>query len=331
MDNARTESLPPPPGVVSSIKAGFDAIAAHAAAILLPFTLDLFLWLGPRLSMEKLFLSIQTDVISIWRAGGVSGADIQRVSEWYSAMLPKVKLFWLVRTIPIGITSLLFSRDVTQTPLGAPSILSVKSDADLLGWMFSLTLIGWIGGGLYFRLISRLVAANDQEKPVGLVRAIGQTILLSIFWAGIGMVLGLPLVVILSLLVQVSSVVAQIAILFFSFLSMWIVVPLFFWPHGVFVKKQNALMSIFSSVRLARLSLPTSSIFVLTIFLLSVGLNFLWSIPPADSWMTLVGILGHAFVTTALLAASFIYYRDMNSWLQVVMERMKSSAGMKRV
>ncbi len=39
--------------------------------------------------------------------------------------------------------------------------------------------------------------------------------------------------------------------------------------------------------------------------------------------MGLVGIAGHAFVTTALLAASFIYYRDMNNWLEIVFERMK--------
>jgi hypothetical protein len=72
-----------------------------------------------------------------------------------------------------------------------------------------------------------------------------------------------------------------------------------------------------------RFTLPTSSMFVLTVFLLTFGLNFLWSIPPEDSWMTLLGIFGHAFVTTALLAGSFIYYRDMNIWLQTVIEKLR--------
>jgi hypothetical protein len=39
--------------------------------------------------------------------------------------------------------------------------------------------------------------------------------------------------------------------------------------------------------------------------------------------MTRVGILGHSFVATALLASSFVYYRDMNIWLQEAMERLK--------
>jgi hypothetical protein len=57
--------------------------------------------------------------------------------------------------------------------------------------------------------------------------------------------------------------------------------------------------------------------------MLSVGLNFLWAIPPKDSWIALVGILAHAFVTTALLAGSFIYYRDMYVWLSTALERIK--------
>jgi hypothetical protein len=43
--------------------------------------------------------------------------------------------------------------------------------------------------------------------------------------------------------------------------------------------------------------------------------------------MTIVGIGGHAFITTALLAASFVYYRDMNVWLQTVFEKLQQKQG----
>jgi hypothetical protein len=74
---------------------------------------------------------------------------------------------------------------------------------------------------------------------------------------------------------------------------------------------------------MARFTLPTSSLFVLTVFLLAYSSNFLWAIPTNDSWLTLVGILGHGFVTTALLASSFKYYRDMTAWLQTVLARLR--------
>jgi hypothetical protein len=134
---------------------------------------------------------------------------------------------------------------------------------------------------------------------------------------------GVPSFLILAVVLQLNAFVANLIVLFLSLASMWVIVPLFFWPHGIFVKQQNAITSIVSSLKMMRFTLPTSSLFVLTMFLLTFGLNFLWNIPPEDSWMTLVGILGHSFVSTSLLASSFVYYRDMNIWLQDMMERLK--------
>ena len=48
------QTIPPPPGIIGSLRAGFDAIASNVTVILMPLGLDLLLWLGPRLSMDKL-------------------------------------------------------------------------------------------------------------------------------------------------------------------------------------------------------------------------------------------------------------------------------------
>lgn len=330
MEVSRIENLPPPPGVINSIKAGFDKVATHVTAILLPLLLNLFLWLGPRLRMDGLFDSMRPDMISIWQKSGVSAADIKRVLETYDATIPLVNLFWLLRTLPIGISSLLFPQDATSTPLGNPAVLQVSS-LSLFGWVFLLTLVGWIGGGLYFRTVALLATPNQDDQPMGIFRAIFQTIFISILSGILLMMIGLPIILVLALVIQFSPFVANILVLFVSLASMWVIVPLFFWPHGVFVKKQNVITSIISSFQMTRFTLPTSSMFVLTVFLLSFGLNFLWSIPPEDSWITLLGIFGHSFVTTALLAGSFIYYRDMNSWLQIAIEKLRPGAMTKKV
>ncbi len=330
MEVSRIENLPPPPGVISSIKAGFDTVAAHITAILLPLSLNLFLWLGPRLHIDVLFSSIKNDVILA--AGSVPPANIQQFIEEYNRTLPMVKMvnmFWLLRTLPIGISSLLFPETVS-TPLGDSAILQVNT-VSLFGWMFLLTLIGWIGGGLYFRSVAWLATANQDDQPMSVFRAIVQTIFISIFWGILVMVIAVPIFLVLALVLQFNPFIANLLVLFVSLASMWVIVPLFFWPHGVFVKRQNVITSIISSVQMARFTLPTSSMFVLAVFLLSFGLNFLWSIPPDDSWMTIVGILGHSFVTTALLAGSFIYYRDMNIWLQAVIEKLRPNVVTKQV
>jgi hypothetical protein len=108
--------------------------------------------------------------------------------------------------------------------------------------------------------------------------------------------------------------------LFFLF---WLVVPLFFMPHGIFVRRQNAFLSILSSLHMSRSTLPNSSMFVLSVFLLSRGLSYLWLVPASDSWLVLIGLAGHAFISTALLSASFVYYRNMQHWLQIVSEQLR--------
>jgi hypothetical protein len=321
MESTRTEKIPPPPGIISSIKAGFDAIAARITVILLPLLLDLFLWLGPRLRMDAIIASMKDLLESSPET--IAAVNMENWPEFEKAA-SNINLFRVLRTFPIGVSGLLRPEQTPITPLGAPFILQVDA-WNIALWVFMLILAGWIGGALYFRSVAWLATAAENTHPVRISHAILQTVLISIIWLVFLILIGFPLFLVLSLLLQVSEFLVNILVLLLSLVSIWVIVPLFFWPHGVFIKRQNFVTSIISSIQMARFTLPTSSMFILTVFLLSMGLNYLWSIPEEKSWVTLFGIFGHAFVSTALLAGSFIYYRDMNAWLQNVIERLKSN------
>src|SRR5512139_598008 len=108
MQTPRLEALPPPPGIVRSLKAGFDTIALHLTAILLPLGLDLLLWLGPRLSVKAYYESILPQFERDWRSLGFSAQQVQATMEGYRAQvgaLDSLNLLALLRTFPIGITS----------------------------------------------------------------------------------------------------------------------------------------------------------------------------------------------------------------------------------
>ena len=331
----KLEEFPPPPGVMGSLRAGFEVVSSHVGLILLPAALDILLWLGPQLSVNGLISPILRIMWDQARASATSAADLERFTETQAAFFEAVQHFNLLSLLgrlqlfPIGISSLLAQKIPLETPFGSQRVVEITSSAVVVGLAFLLVMSGWVIGGLYFRWVSGIVLGDAQrEVEISSMRAVIQTLILSALWVVGLMVIAVPLTVILLLLLMLNPVLASGAAFVILLLSFWLIVPLFFTPHGIFVRRQNALYSIFTSLRMARFTLPTSGMFVVSVLLLTTGLNYLWNVPPDDSWMKLVGIGGHAFITTALLAASFVYYRDMNVWLQTVFERLQQKQSM---
>lgn len=334
MNRQNLEELPPPPGVMGSLRDGFYAVSSHVWLILLPFLLDVLLWFGPRLSVGRLVHPFFELVVSQARTMLTSAADLKRFTDNLVVLSELVERFNLLsllgrllgtfQVFPVGISSLLAQTMPVQTPLGSQDVIQITSLPGLLGLVFLFTIMGWIMGGLYFRWVSGIALGDaKQATMISLSWAILQTLLLSVIWVIAFMVVIIPALLIFAFLMGLSPLLASGILLLALFFSFWLIVPLFFTPHGIFVRRQNALYSIFTSLRMARFTLPTSALFVLCVFLLTTGLDLLWRVPGGDSWMLLVGIGGHAFITTALLAASFVYYRDMNAWLQRVFEQLQ--------
>lgn len=326
MNVQKLETLPPPPGVFGSLRAGFDIVSSHVVLILVPLALDVLLWLGPRLDVGGLLNPFFKFMFQL-ALRNIPASDVSQYIEMQNSildMLQKFNLFSLltkIRIFPIGISSLSAQVLPIETPLGTQSVVQVSSLPGFLGLSFLLVLIGWIGGGLYYRLVSG-TGLGGNGVGISSMRAIVQTLLLSAIWGVCVIVLFVPLMIVLSLFSMISPLLASGLFMLFIFL---LAVPFFFTPHGIFVRNQNALFSMFTSFRMARFTLPTSGMFVLSVFLLHQGLNELWKVPSQNSWLMLVGLAGHAFITTALLSASFVYYREMNDWLQNVYERIQQA------
>jgi hypothetical protein len=328
MEMDKIETLPPPPGVIGSLRAGFDAIASNLPVILLPLALDVLLWLGPRLRIESLFQPIFNEMTRYAKFSGIPAADLRTLQQNSTMLLDQLQrynLLSVLRTFPIGVFSLMSGTMPGQTPFGASSIIQVNSLFTLLGWIMLLTLVGWLSGGIFFRWVSLVVIEPSKPVDFRFSQSILQTVLLSVLYFLLAMMIGTPVLIVFALVIAASPLLAQGMLLILGLLSMWLIVPIFFTPHGIFIRQQNAFSSIYTSLRMARFTLPTSSLFVLSVLLIAFGLNYVWNIPSSESWMTLVGIIGHAFITTSLLAASFIYYRDMQVWLQTVFEKLKAN------
>jgi hypothetical protein len=233
----------------------------------------------------------------------------------------------LLHTLPIGIPSLNYSRNLMETPLNALWLVEIRSPwIFLLAWA-ALIAAGWLVGSLFYHWIADVTA--PQRQPGSLVRtgkALVNGVLLCALWTLVLMMVAFPVLMVLGLLGAISPGLAQIALLLGFFAFMWVLPLIFFSGHGIFAYGQTLFQSLATAFRMIRFTLPGTALFILCALLISQGLTFLWRVPPADSWLTLIGIAGHAFITTALLAASFVYFRNVNSWLKVLLERMNARA-----
>ena len=319
------EEITPPPGILSSIKSGFDITANQIWIILPPVLLDFFLWFGPRLQVDKLLAKVIEQFNAFASEGLVPAAEVQRIQESFNELLAlNINLFSILRTFPIGVSSLMGQAVSTGTPLGESAVYQVDSAFVFFIWVSGLTLLGWILGSFYFTWVAKASLKDKEQNLIWAGKAILQATLLAMIWLIALFAFGIPLLLLFSIFAQINPTLAQIALIFLALFAMWIIVPVFFSAHGIFAKKENLFHSIASSFHLSRFTLPTSSFFVISVIILSQGFNLLWLTPSSSSWMMLISILGHAFITTALLSASFIYYRDMNIWLEVVLEKLNS-------
>jgi hypothetical protein len=326
--NAEARKLPPPPGLIITLVRGFDSVANNFLVILPPILLDLFLWLGPHLRLKSLLQPFLEQLPAMAKAFPANFPDLATVQQSWTSFMNQFNLFMILRTFPVGATSLLSFQMPGQTPLGAPVSLDAGSFIGIISWALLLALSGWLIGALYYYWISG-VAIKPGERS--LWKSIQQTILLSIIWLGMLLILGLPAFLLVSVITLFSPLLGQIIFIAVVLLLIWLVMPVFFSVHGIFTLQLDAFRSILGSLRMVRFTLPNTGLFLLAFVLINSGLNFLWNTPSQNSWWMLVGIAGHAFVSTALLAASFIYYRDINTWLKAVFEQLQKQSNPAKV
>lgn len=316
--------IPPPPGLIRSLASGFNTVATHILVIALPVLFDLFLWLGPHLRLKQLLQPLVDRLPDLLASPLVANMpDPQTVVQTWTDFISHFNLFSVMHTFPIGISTLMSLQMPSQTPLGSPPDLEIGSIFSLAACWTLLIILGWLLGGLYYLWVSTVTLNLEGRSPW---QALGQTVLLSVIWTALLFILGMPAFVLFSIMAVISPILAEVALFIFAVLALWLVMPIFFSPHGIFTYQQNAFHAILNSLRMVRFTLPNTGLFLLAFLLIGQGFDFLWRTPVENSWLTLVGIAGHAFISTALLAASFIYYRDMNAWLKVVLERLKAQA-----
>ena len=304
----KQEEITSKPGVLATIAQGFDLTSKHPWLLLLPALLDIFYWLGPRLSLQPLIAQL------------VALAPQEGPIVAYSAMLlelaPRTNLFTTLTVRFIGVPALMVGVAPAVTPL-SPRVFELTSWAVLAGLLAAFALLGLLLTAVYYTLIVSALRRQDQSgppPPAAWAQQVGRTWirlvgLMLVFIVNV-LVVYTPLAIVGGLLMLLNSFLGLMVLMIGPVLIFWLVVLMSLAPAGVAVNGRPLWPALVESVRLVYANwIPTLTL-LLAIVAISTLLDWLLVLADTGGWLTLANIFGHAFVSTALAAALFIFYRD---------------------
>ncbi|MGQ0603825.1 MAG: hypothetical protein ACT4QE_19260 [Anaerolineales bacterium] len=323
---SRHRAPAPPIGIVASLTAGFEVVNARLVLVTLPLVLDLLLWLGPRLSIKPIVdetLALMDDVLA-GSAGATPGFELLRNTLTQTAEL--FNLFSALSTRPLGLPSLIATRGAPLTPFGQPLIWPIVNPWVYVVLFGAFLLLGLLLGALYFGGIAQQVR-DSQLNLVQLVRGVwGDWLRLSVLAVAaliLVFMIGGPTVVMAQFAALVSPLLGAILSVLGATLILWVLIFGAFSVHGIVLQRRGLFGALWDSVRLVQSSLPQTAGLFAAVMVLNLGLGLVWNVPTSDSWLMLVGVAGHALVSTALIAATFAFYKDRYRWWLETQQALK--------
>ncbi len=314
-----------PPRLLPTLVKGFNTVAGQVHLILLPVLLDLFLWLGPKLRVYDLLVPMMNSITAnMLKLAPAEMLDtVKTATTIYTEMLEQLNLFAAIRTLPVGVPSLMARLGEVTSPIPLSWIFETPSLRVGIAAIGGLLMLGFFLGTIYFNSLSRFSQVEPTDFSWNkLFSQYAQTLVFFLILVGLLIAISIPMLILVSVLSLISAGLAQFFMMMIVFMALWLVLPLVFSPHGIFALDQKVVPSMLLSLRMVRFFLPGTSLFILFSILISEGLNMVWTLPGTDSWLMVLGIGGHAFIVTALLAASFLYYRDGLKWMQYNIQKM---------
>ncbi len=316
METDEMPSTTPLPGVLKSLGEGCNQVAGNAKLMLIPLMADLFLLFGPKLRIKEYFQPYFTAAFKqmLTTVSKTVAAQLEAGVDILMEFLGSVNLFGFVRTVPVGI-KILFASGNSKTPIGSAAEIELHSILQILIITLMMIGLGVLLGTLYYFFIAGSIDENKSRKSSEIFgKQLLNTVLLYIALVIVLIMLTVPFSCVMTSALMISPAIYQIMMLLLIVFACWLVVPLFYIPHGIFVKRLDLPEAIKNSFKMASWSGMLTVRFILFSVIISMGLDMIWSIADQSSWLILFSIFGHAYVSTALLTGSFIFYRELDQW-----------------
>lgn len=302
MTVAKPQSL----SLIDTFSAGYRVINRRLWVILIPVILNLYLWLGIRLSFAP-FLSNLRDAMQ--RAVALLASNPREQEQLVLAiqnadMRSRLALF---NFVPILHPEVLLANHIAQSSLYV---------YDLSGVLLAVLIINLLALALSSLFLTLLAGAARREAPhlrTVLWRCITVARDICGYWLillGVGLLLGLPFLALSIILVMaLPNAVVMIGLAWYIVLF-WVYVYTGFAVEAILMSRVGPLRAIYNSVNIVRRNLlPTMTLLLLS-FVIVAGLNIVWLNLARTNWGLLLASVASAYIGSGLAATRLIFYNE---------------------
>jgi hypothetical protein len=310
------------PGVVDTLTAGFEQINRIPWVLSLPIVIDLFLWLAPRLSAEPVIHRLTTRILDTYGQFAANGVDPSALDQARSSVTDldtAASTFNLLSLLVVNVAAV---PSILPTSLTGAVAQEINSGVVLAVVVLIAAIVGGLLGCLYLGVIAQQVR-DKKISPVLLARRVW------FYWLSVLGFLALALIGIVGLSIPVGIVVglAQVAapglgvalwtivLTFIQIAGVLLLIYLFFLVYAIVFSEIGPIRAAVSSARVVANNFWTSVGFIVLYYVISLGMQVVWTAMSASPIGTAAAIAGNAYIESGLAAASMLFYSSRVSRL----------------
>lgn len=300
--------------VIDSLSAGYRFLGRRVWLILIPVLLDLWLWLGPRLSIARLvedFVAYYEEIVGV-----------QEMPTMPAEMSPQILVDFsqssnlmdsLVSGSLLHVPSLLSSIG----PVSAGHVIEIVNPLTAFGLYTGLSILGLLIGVLYMNLLAQQLPLGDGAKAttVGeLLRlVVRQWLMVLLFVVAMTALLFagmIPVVLGSALLSLISPALSSVLVTIYLGVVLVALFYLYFVTAAIVLDDLKLHHAVMQSFIVVRSNFVGTLLFIILSMIITVGMTLIMR--ELTQWSTVgvaLAIPVTAYIGSGLTMALFVFYR----------------------
>ncbi len=292
-----------PPSLVDTLGAGFSALNRSLLALVVPVLVDLWIWLGPRVSLQPLAERLRSIDPATWDS----------LRQQLEPALPTGGLdLRLYGQFPFWRRIYMLVPGAEASPPIVPATWYIGGFLALFGAVIVLNLLLTLLTALFLLPMADVVRGEQEPRPTlrrilrawwGLTALVGMVMIFLV-------VVGIPISAIAGIL---SAFFPAVGVLFMSLFMgalLWLVFTASFAVDAVVMDDVGPLRALMASLGVIRSAFwGAIGLFLLNVFILR-GLEIVWERLTPSVPGLIIAILSSAYIGAGLAAAHLVFYRS---------------------